>query len=134
MNRAQLSEHVKTIIMLHYGWDMWASRSQFSFDDGVQPFIDAITELTEHASRGEKLKKLDYVEDDIRSDLNCVIGNRLRELRREKGISVDQMAERMDINADYYSDIERGAAWMRTNDLRDAVHILEVPSSAVLPF
>jgi DNA-binding XRE family transcriptional regulator len=134
MNREELEKHVKDIIMFNYGWDMWSSRSQESYDEGIQPFIEQIAELVEKVSRGEKPKKLHVYEDDIHSDLNVVIGGRLRELRREKGVSLAKMAERIGIDAEYYSDLERGAAWMRTIDLQDALAVLGVGSAAVLPF
>ena len=134
MKREELEKHIKDIVMSTYGWDMWASRSQESFDTGIQPFIESIADLVEQIARGERPEKIKVIEDDIRSDLNVVIGGKLRELRREKGVSLAQMAETIGIDAEYYADLERGAAWMRTYDLKDALAVLGVRSSAVLPF
>jgi len=41
-------------------------------------------------------------------DICEVVGKRLRELRKLKGLSQEKMAEQAGINAKYYSEIERG--------------------------
>jgi hypothetical protein len=134
--REELEKQLKDIILYHYGWDMWASRSQFTYEEGIKPFVDSIVELFEQPTNDNKLK--DYKQGElmgnIHSDLNVVIGGNIRRLRIQKSISLTRMAKMIDIDADYYADVERGAAWMRTIDLRDALLVLGVKSSAVLPF
>jgi len=41
-------------------------------------------------------------------DICEVVGKRLRELRRLKGLSQEKMAETAGVNSKYYSEIERG--------------------------
>ena len=41
-------------------------------------------------------------------DICEVVGKRLRELRKLKGLSQEKMAEQAGVNAKYYSEIERG--------------------------
>lgn len=41
-------------------------------------------------------------------DICEVVGRRLRELRKLKGLSQEKMAEQAGVNAKYYSEIERG--------------------------
>ena len=136
MNREQIEQHIKDIVMHHYGWDLWASRSRDSYDAGIKPFVDSLADLVEHAQRGEQpnADKFKGPMDDIRAELNVEIWDKVRQLRRAQGIPQTRMAEVMGVDAEYYADLERGAAWMRTIDLRDALTILKVKSSDVLPF
>jgi transcriptional regulator with XRE-family HTH domain len=41
-------------------------------------------------------------------DIREVVGRRLRELRKLKGLSQEQMAELAGVNSKYYSEVERG--------------------------
>jgi len=136
MNREQIEQHIKDIIMDHYGWDLWASRSQDSYDQGIKSFVNTLADLVEQAQRGEQpdADKFKGPIDDIRGDLNVQIWDKVRQLRRAKGISQARMAEVIGVDPEYYADLERGAAWARTVDLKDALTVLKVKSSAVLPF
>ena len=133
MDREKLDQQIKDIIKHYYGWDMWASRSQSTFDEGIQPFVEAIVEAAEQAATGQEFRQYGP-DDNILGDLNVVVGGNIRRLRVQKGLSMAYMAETIDIDPDYYADLERGAAWMRTVDLKDIARILGVKSSALLPF
>ena len=40
--------------------------------------------------------------------MNTLLGQRIREQRREKGWTIEQFAERVDLSANYVGDLERG--------------------------
>ena len=40
--------------------------------------------------------------------MNTLLGQRIREKRKEKGWTIEQFAERVDLSAKYVGDLERG--------------------------
>ncbi len=44
----------------------------------------------------------------LKQGINVVIGERLRELRKAKGLTQEQLAEQLETNSHYISSIERG--------------------------
>ncbi len=40
--------------------------------------------------------------------MNTLLGQRIREQRKEKGWTIEQFAERVDLSANYVGDLERG--------------------------
>lgn len=45
---------------------------------------------------------------NLRKDFDMEVGKKLRQLRKEKGYTQDQLAEKLETNAQYISQLERG--------------------------
>jgi len=59
-------------------------------------------------------------------DLKKMIGARIEEIRSKRGITQDQLSERMEINPKYLSSIERGKENPTLNTLIKLSRALEV--------
>ena len=59
-------------------------------------------------------------------DLKQMIGARIKEIRSKRGITQDQLSERMEINPKYLSSIERGKENPTLNTLLKLSESLEV--------
>lgn len=49
--------------------------------------------------------------------MNTLLGQRIREQRKEKGWTIEQFAERVDLSANYVGDLERGVKIPQTGNL-----------------
>lgn len=62
------------------------------------------------------------------------LGDKLRKVREKKDLTQQELAERADINVNYYARIERGEVNFSIDILRKIVKALGVKSSEILPF
>jgi len=67
-------------------------------------------------------------------DLKQMIGARIKEIRSKRGITQDQLSERMEINPKYLSSIERGKENPTLNTLLKLSESLEVSLDEVFGF
>ena len=67
-------------------------------------------------------------------DLKQMIGARIKEIRSKRGITQDQLSERMEINPKYLSSIERGKENPTLNTLIKLSRSLEVGLDEVFGF
>jgi transcriptional regulator with XRE-family HTH domain len=61
------------------------------------------------------------------SELRAKFGRRLRQLRREKDLTQEQLAEAAGISVDFLSNMERGINAPSFETLEKLVEILQVP-------
>ena len=59
-------------------------------------------------------------------DLNKVIGKNLNALRKERGLSQSQLADKIDISTEFISRVERGASAPSLKSLKKIADALEV--------
>jgi transcriptional regulator with XRE-family HTH domain len=64
-------------------------------------------------------------------DLKEMIGARIKEIRNKRGLTQEQLSERMDINPKYLSSIERGKENPTLNTLINLSESLEVDLAEV---
>ena len=69
-----------------------------------------------------------------RDDWCETIGQRLRQLRKEKDLTQEELAEKAGINAKYYVQIERGRRNLSIGCLRQISDGLEVPLATIFSF
>ena len=60
--------------------------------------------------------------------MNTLLGQRIREQRKEKGWTIEQFAERVDLSANYVGDLERG---VKIPKLETFIRIVEVIRDSV---
>lgn len=63
---------------------------------------------------------------------NKLFGQRLREQRKQRGLSIEQLAEKLDITSHYLGDIERGLKYPSMDTFIRIVNVLEVPADTFL--
>lgn len=62
----------------------------------------------------------------------CVVGNRIKGIRKVKGITQEQLAKRMGISVTYLSRIERGSSKINLNRISEICELLNVPMNYIL--
>ncbi len=62
------------------------------------------------------------------------LGQRIRELRKLRGLSQEELAEKIDIAINTMSNIERGNAFMTAPTLEKIIEILKVTPSELFTF
>ena len=67
-------------------------------------------------------------------DLKQMIGARIKEIRRKKGITQEQLSERMGINPKYLSSIERGKENPTLNTMISLAESLDVKIADLFSF
>lgn len=60
------------------------------------------------------------------SDISKIIGNRIRIIRNDKGLSIEQSAEKADVNTTHLGRIERGKTIPRLDSIEKIVNALEI--------
>lgn len=60
-------------------------------------------------------------------DIKKLMGKRIQEIRKKKGFTQEQVAEKMDISSKYLSSIERGKENMTLNTILSLSDALDVP-------
>ena len=136
MKKATLKEQITSVIALHYDRGLWHSRPEKSYDECIQSFVGDLVRIASYHKRGKKFQPYLYDEIDLRvtTATGEAIGEKIRELRAEKGWTLEQFAKKTDINVDYLRCIERGEPILRMWALEVILDALKVKSSAVLPF
>lgn len=61
------------------------------------------------------------------------VGRRIRQLRKTKGLSLSQLAERADLNDKYLGQVERGDENLTIRSIRNIATALEVPVADLFP-
>ena len=66
--------------------------------------------------------------------MNTLLGQRIREQRKEKGQTIEQFAERVDLSANYVGDLERGVKIPKLETFIRIVEVLDVSATIVIDF
>jgi XRE family transcriptional regulator, regulator of sulfur utilization len=72
--------------------------------------------------------------DNLSKDTAIKIGERIKQARQQQGATQAEVAEKAELNANYYARIERGDATATVEALQKVAHALKVKSSDILPF
>jgi transcriptional regulator with XRE-family HTH domain len=67
-------------------------------------------------------------------DIKKIIGSRIAEIRKKKGMTQDQLAEKMEISPKYLSSIERGKENPTLNTLINLAQCLGVDLGVIFSF
>lgn len=67
-------------------------------------------------------------------ELQKKIGENLKKVREEKGLTQADIAKAAGINTNYYAKVERGNANASTEMLQRLIKVLKVKSSDIFPF
>ena len=63
---------------------------------------------------------------------NGLLGQRIREQRKEKGWTIEQFAERVDLSANYVGDLERGVKIPKLETFIRIVEVLDVSADVLI--
>lgn len=136
MSKAKLEDLYKNIIMFHYGVEFWAIYPERNYEETIKYFLDDLVKATVLYKKGKYMKP-------YRFDVNqCfepntdeeLMGGKIQDLRLKKGLSIKQMARRTGLDAAYYENLERGVPITRLWSIERILHVLRIPSSAIMPF
>ena len=61
-----------------------------------------------------------------------IIGNRIKQARKQKGLTQDHLAEKLFVSVGYISNIERGTTKINLTTLSDIADILECDASDLI--
>jgi transcriptional regulator with XRE-family HTH domain len=68
------------------------------------------------------------------SDIKSQLGQRVRELRKSKGLSQEQLAHLSGLSRQYIADVERGARNIAIVNVEKIAKALEIPLSKLFDF
>jgi len=68
------------------------------------------------------------------SDIKILLGQRIRELRKSKNMSQEQLAFSSGLSRQYIADVERGARNIAIVNIQKIAKALEIPLSEVFDF
>ena len=71
--------------------------------------------------------------DKTLSDYSVAFGNRLKELREEKGYSQKQVAEKLSIAVSTYANWEQGRREPCLRDINNIILVLEIEANDLFP-
>lgn len=72
--------------------------------------------------------------NDMRNGTTKKIGKKLREIRLEKGLTQVELAEKADMNTNYYAKIERGEVGPSPEAYEKIAKALKVTAADIFPF
>ena len=64
--------------------------------------------------------------------MNTLLGQRIREQRKEKGWTIEQFAERVELSANYVGDLERGVKIPKLETFIRIVEVLDVSADVLI--
>ena len=64
--------------------------------------------------------------------MNTLLGQRIREQRKEKGWTIEQFAERVDLSTNYVGDLERGVKIPKLETFIRIVEVLDVSADVLI--
>jgi transcriptional regulator with XRE-family HTH domain len=67
------------------------------------------------------------------SDVVVRFGNRLREIRKGKGISPEKLAELANLHRTYVNDVERGRRNVTLVTIESLARALDIPMATLMP-
>ena len=70
----------------------------------------------------------------MKNEIRKEIGNKLKQAREKIDLTQAEVAEKANINSNYYARIERGEEQPALDTLYDILKVLKVKSSDILPF
>ena len=136
MKRATLKQQITSVIALHFDRGLWHLRPERSYDECIESFVGDLVRIASYHKRGKAFQPYLYDEVDLRvtTATGEAIGEKIRELRADKGWSIEKFAKKTGLDVDYLRCIERGESILRIWALEVILDALKVKSSAVLPF
>jgi len=75
--------------------------------------------------------KTQFIEGDL-TDTGLSLGDKIRMLRSEKNLSLQELARKAGISLSYLSEIERGTVYPAVSTLKRIVEVLGVPPAALM--
>ena len=136
MINAKLKEQFTKIISWHYEKELWHSRPEEAYEESIEPFVDDLVRAADCYKNGRNFgfHQNDETETNATTVLGEKIGQKIKELRLKNGLSLAQLAEKAEISTEYLLSIEYGEPILRIWALEQILNVLQVRSSAILPF
>jgi transcriptional regulator with XRE-family HTH domain len=72
--------------------------------------------------------------DNLSKDTAIKIGEKIKQARQQQVLTQAEVAEKADLNTNYYARVERGDATATIETLQKIAQALKVKSSDILPF
>lgn len=72
--------------------------------------------------------------DNLSKDTAIKIGEKIKQARRQQGVTQAEIAKKAELSVNYYARIERGDATATIESIQKIAHALNVKSSDILPF
>jgi len=79
------------------------------------------------------IAKSQLVENDL-NDTGLTLGDKIRMLRNEKSLSLQELSTTAEISLSYLSEIERGTIYPSLNTLKKVAEALDVPASVLMSY
>ena len=136
MKNAKLKEQFTNVIISHFGREMWRIYPERSYEGSIEPFIEDLIKIASYHKRDKvlPLRKYDEEESFAPTITDGRVGERIKELRAKRGWTITRLAKKIDVDADYLQNVERGEPLLQMWVLERTLKALKAESSAVLPF
>lgn len=120
-----LEQQIRRVIKQHYGEELWAFRDDSNYKNGTKAFVAHVAK----AIRGE-LKYVSDLPDEVArytkaSCVDRIMGATIKKLRIKKGVSQEQLAKTVGVDADFLDALENGRIAASVNMYVNAHHSLK---------
>lgn len=135
MSSPTLKEQFINVIDFNYEQELWHSRPEQPYMKSIEPFLNDLIQIAEchKQNKSFKLHKWQYDAEENAS-IDATIGKNIKEIRLQRNMTIEQLAEKSNLDADYLKGVESGMSILRIWALKQITQSLNINSSQILSF
>jgi DNA-binding XRE family transcriptional regulator len=137
MKTAELKEQFTNIIDTYLGqqglWDIFPTDP---YEDCIDGFVKDLIKVARHhkLELKKELKKCSFEDCTEVSSTKYYLSKRIKELRNDRKWSVEKLAKKTNLDANYLRGVERGELTPTIYTIKDLTQAFKIKSSDLLPF
>ena len=103
-----LKQQIRKTIKQHYGEDLWSFRVDVNYGKATESFVAAVLEVLKGRIEYCSDWQCDLAKYDKAGPLEAEIGKRLREVRIQKNLTLEEVAARTGVCLSFLDNLEQG--------------------------
>lgn len=120
-----LKQQIRKVIRQHYGEHLASFRDDVCYRDGTESFVSGLSRVLKGEIEYERDWTCDLAKYSRGGSLDREIGKRLKVVRLQKGVSLEELAERTGFNQGYLDALENGDIVTFFEPIGDALKALK---------
>jgi len=103
-----LKQQIRKTIKQHYGEDLWTFRADVNYGEATESFVNALSQVIKGKIEYSSDWQCDLAKYEKPNSLDISLGGRLKDVRLQKNMTVEEVAKGIGVHPDYLVDLEQG--------------------------
>jgi len=116
-----LKQQIRKTIKQHYGENLWTFRADANYGEATESFVNALSRVIKGKIEYKSDWQCDLAKYEKPSSLDISLGGRLKDVRLQKNMTVQEVAKGIRVHTDYLVDLEQGRVGGQLSVLVDAL-------------